>query len=99
VRSEDRPQLAAGDLRGFGVAVSAPADDQVLPELALGVRAVDDYELGVDHLATAVLAAFEQPAFAGSAGADRELHRRNGVGRYEFGTPLFGGIGVVKSHG
>ena len=75
-----------------------PLTISVLPELALRVRAVDDHELAVEHLAAAVLAALEQPALAGSAGADRELHRRNGVGRYEFGTPLLGGIGVVKSH-
>ena len=91
--------LPAEDFGSLGVAVGRAAEDQVLPEFALHVRAVDDHEFEVEHFAGAVLAAFEQPALAGSAGADRELHGRNRVVRNEFDTPLFGGVGVVVSHG
>ena len=52
----------------------------------------------VEHFAAAVLGALEQPTLAGPAGADRELHGRDRVGRDQFVAPLLGGVGVVVRH-
>jgi len=52
------------------------------------VRAVDDGELAVEHFACAVSRSCQQPTFAGIAGANVHLQRRDRVGRDQFPSLL-----------
>src|SRR5262249_31286769 len=69
---QNRLEHAAADVDGFCVPVGGACEHHVLPELATLKRSINDGELDIEHLATAVPAALEQAVLAGVARADVE---------------------------
>src|SRR5262249_16062290 len=68
-RVKDGLDPAVAEIDGLGLSVVGSDDDEGLGELRGLIEPVDNGELGVEHLAATVFAAFEQAAFAGAAGA------------------------------
>ena len=80
------------------MAVSHAVNNHALPKLALHLWSVDDDKFEVEHFTGTVLAAFEEPALAGAAGANGQLESRNRPVRNQLDTALFRCGGVIVSH-
>src|SRR5262249_50200988 len=95
-RVKDGLEPAVADIDGLGLSVGGADDDEVLPELAGLIEPVDKSELGVEHLAATVFAAFKQATFAGAAGAKVHNDGRDRPVRDELDIPRRWGSRVVK---
>src|SRR5262249_60199301 len=95
---EDGFEPAVADIDGLGLPLRSAVDDEVVPELAVLIDAVDKGELDVEHFAAPILARLEQAVLAGAAGAQAGGDRPDRPVGDELEIPRRWAVGGVKGH-